>query len=48
VSTGPSDAVYRDAATHELLDYDDTHGRFDNDMLDLMGNDRDEARCRRR
>ena len=26
-------AVYRDTATHDLLDDDEMHGRFDNDML---------------
>lgn len=35
-------AVYRYTLTGELYDEADMHGRFDNDMLDLMGNDRDE------
>ena len=35
-------SIYRDTATHELLDEDEMRGRYDADLLGLFGDDPDE------
>ena len=39
---GVKGALYRDTGTRELLDEADMHGRYGDDIVDLLGNDRDE------
>ena len=39
---GVKGALYRDTGTRELLDEAGMHGRYGDDIVDLLGNDRDE------
>jgi hypothetical protein len=39
---GVKGALYRDTGTRELLDEAGMHGRYGDDVVDLLGNNRDE------